>query len=255
MRVPGTAQHPSSIDPPNHLLRPALRLGTGVRRAPSRPGTGRAGEQDVDCHRRKIARSQIRGKLSLSDRGSGGQHPLLRRPREAGGPRVRATAVQQVRGGRGGRAAQGEAGRPGRDGARVRGPRRHLHPRGGRDRRGGAALLLPRRVLLHLRREDVGRRGRPVGGVLPRRRPDGRGVPPHLHLLPQGRLRHPHPQGGGPVLEIGLLYAYAVAAPKVVVRSLLFRATSGRGVSLLRWASSCHQFRSFDEIMAYELWQ
>jgi hypothetical protein len=36
MRVPGTAQHPSSIDPPNLLLRPALRLGTGVRRAPYR---------------------------------------------------------------------------------------------------------------------------------------------------------------------------------------------------------------------------
>ena len=165
--------------------------------------------KDVNClHRPTTVRPQIRGKLPPDRRRSGGgqEDRLLGQLHEAAGAaRVRDTTtavqLQQVRGGvRSGR-AQGEAGGAGRDGAGVRGPRGHVHPRGGRERRGGAALLLPRRVLLHLRREDVERRGRPVRGVVPRRGPDGRRVPPHLHLLPQGGLRHPYPQGGGAVLE------------------------------------------------------
>ena len=66
------------------------------------------------------------------------------------------------------------------------------NPTGGRHR---PALLVPRGRVLVLRGQ--GHRGyhRPVGPVLPRRRPDGRRLHPHLRRLPHLRLHHQDPHG------------------------------------------------------------
>ena len=66
------------------------------------------------------------------------------------------------------------------------------NPTGGRHR---PALLVPRGRVLVLRGQ--GHRGyhRPVRPVLPRRRPDGRRLHPHLRRLPHLRLHHQDPHG------------------------------------------------------------
>ncbi|KAG2602111.1 hypothetical protein PVAP13_5KG655400 [Panicum virgatum] len=111
-------------------------------------------------------------------------------PRIAPPGLARAGRLEAVQGGGGGR-AQGEAGGAGRVGERAGGARGQLHP----GRRDGAALLVPRRVVLDVRGEAGVRGGGPAGGLVPGRRADGRGLRAHLRRLPQGRLRHLHPQG------------------------------------------------------------
>jgi hypothetical protein len=98
------------------------------------------------------------------------------------------------------RRLQGEAHRAGGAGERGRRAGGQLHPGRGRGRRARPALLLPRRRLLHVRRQGPGGLRRPVGPVVPRRRAGRRRVRAHLRRVPDLRLRHPDAPGGRPVL-------------------------------------------------------
>ncbi|WVZ85535.1 hypothetical protein U9M48_032452, partial [Paspalum notatum var. saurae] len=98
------------------------------------------------------------------------------------------------------RRLQGEAHRSRGAGERDRRARGQLHPGRGRGCRPRPALLLPRRRVLHVRRQGPGGLHRPVGPVVPRRRPGRRRVRAHLRRVPDVRLRHPDAQGGRPVL-------------------------------------------------------
>ncbi|EGB05799.1 hypothetical protein AURANDRAFT_77857, partial [Aureococcus anophagefferens] len=85
------------------------------------------------------------------------------------------------------------------DGHRV--PRRRLHPRPGRGGGPRPPLLVPRGRLLVVLRQGHGRRDRPVGPVVPRRRPDGRRLRAHVRRLPGVGLHDHHARRGGALLS------------------------------------------------------
>jgi hypothetical protein len=99
------------------------------------------------------------------------------------------------------RCLQGEAHRPRRAGERARRARGQLHPGRGRGGRSRPALLLPRRRVLHVRRQAPGGLRRPGRPVVPRRGAGRCRVRAHLRRVPDVRLRHPDAQGGRLVLD------------------------------------------------------
>ncbi|URE32698.1 hypothetical protein MUK42_36813 [Musa troglodytarum] len=76
-------------------------------------------------------------------------------------------------------------------------PGRHVHPGPGGGGGHRPAVLVPRRVVLVVRRQDRPGAAGPVGRQLPRRRPDRRRLRAHLRCLPHVRPRYRDSQGGG----------------------------------------------------------